>query len=255
MKNKIGYVGIFTLLFCVILGFRVDGAGGIVNKRINVSYHDIKLYVDGKQVEGEEPFVLTETGVTMIPARAAFEALGKTVFWDEKNQALYVESKPEENKLPAGKAASASGEEFSWLEDLTVIRNVGSFFRQSKEKFMIAAGAHPHGVGVDLKENGEAEVVIRTNGRYQSIEGWLGVDDTTMNSSGGFILTIYADGNKIYESRPVLPAQYPSYVSPEWTGISGALTVKFQVKWVDSGFVGDYKDLTAVLADFKLIKK
>ncbi|MGI6065698.1 MAG: stalk domain-containing protein [Bacillota bacterium] len=252
MSRIIGRAALLAVLLIVIGSFSADGAGESLIKKIITFSQDIKLYIDNRQVSGEIPLALTEQGKVMVPAREVFQALGMNVVWDGKNQAIHAYSKAG-SVTPA--KPSDRKDEFSWLEDMTVIRNVGPFFRQQGQKFMLAAGGHQHGIAVALGENKEAEVTVRTDANYRGIEGWLGVEDETMNSSGAYVLTIYADGNKIYESKPVLPATYPHYVSSNWTGITSALTVKFNVKWIDSGCVGDYKGLTAVLADFKLIKK
>lgn len=64
-------------------------------KTIDVSYRDIKIYIDGdlltpKDASGAlvEPFIYN--GTTYLPARAISEALGKTVEWDEETNSVYI---------------------------------------------------------------------------------------------------------------------------------------------------------------------
>lgn len=260
MSRKGFMIVIIFVMLIITYSIGAAGAGYFVQKKITVSCGNIKLFFNGVQVSDNLPVMVTNQGVAMIPARSVLNLLGNTVYWDKKNHTIQIESTTQETgkaKEPwtGGKSSFETQYDYSWLENMTVIRNVGPFYRQSDQGLMVAAGAHSHGIAVKLKENAEAEVAVRTNGQYEGIEGWLGVEDESMNSSGNFILTIFADGQRIYESGNTSPGSYPRYIDPDQTAISGALTVKFHVKWVSGGTVGDYKELVVALADFKLIKK
>lgn len=254
MGKKNGNVLISSIIFFLFFSITAYGAGSVINKKINVTYRNIKVFVDGKEIKSEEPFVLKDKGVTMIPVRAVSQALGKNVTWDEQKNIIYIgtgqASVPASSTIP-----QKSSEKTVWIEDMTVIRNVGPFYQQKGKNFYIAAGPHEHGIAVQVEENGSAEVVLRLDDTYTGVKGWLGVGDETMNTSGAFELTILADNREVYHSQTVLPASYPIYVDHRnMSGISGARTLKFQIKWVPSGLVGDYKKVTATLADFKLVK-
>ncbi|ATW24001.1 stalk domain-containing protein [Candidatus Formimonas warabiya] len=161
---------------------------------IPVTYRNIRIMAGGKIISGEEPFIMDRTGTVMVPVRTVSEALGKSVVWDPKKNTLTISA--------GGVASTSAGvaqdktASFSRLEDMMVLRNVGPFFRQTDKPFMIAAGAHSHGLGVRLT-GGHAEVVIRTNGKYKAIEGWLGVDDETKNSNGAFFFSIQTDNKEV----------------------------------------------------------
>lgn len=155
---------------------------------ISVAYRGIRIFAGGKIIQSEEPFIIEKKGIVMVPIRAISEAVGRAVVWDPKNNT--VEIRPASSALTQTKPSN-----FVWLEDMMVLRNVGPFFRQ-EEPFSIAAGNHNRGLGVRMT-GGSAEVVIRTHGKYKAIEGWLGVDDETRNSSGAFFFSIFTDNKEV----------------------------------------------------------
>lgn len=53
----------------------------------------VKLIVNGKELHPEVPAQIID-GSTLVPARALAEALGASVTWDAKNQAVIVEKAP-----------------------------------------------------------------------------------------------------------------------------------------------------------------
>ncbi|MDD2496671.1 MAG: NPCBM/NEW2 domain-containing protein [Desulfitobacteriaceae bacterium] len=244
-KYILSIVAVGFLIF--FLSIKSSGAGHLFTRQITVSSGEVKVFFNNKQVLTQMPFMVDEKGVALIPVRETFQALGGNVVWDKKNNALYIEGigKPDADAVRAVQTS------FTWLEEMVVIRNVGHFYQQPEKNYMVAAGAHSHGIAVELEENQVAEVVVRTNRKYKGIEGWLGVEDSSMNSSGAYVLSIYADKNIVYESSAIAPATYPMYITLGESNIFGAQTVKFQVKWVDSGSIGTSKELIAVLADFK----
>ena len=157
-------------------------------KVLTVTYRGIQIYAGGKIIGGEEPFIINDKGIVMVPIRAVAEATGKLVQWDGKKNTIEISAGSPNYNPP-------KTDEFVWLDDMMVLRNIGPFFRQ-KEPFSIAAGKHSRGLGVRLT-GGVAEVVIRTHGKYKAIEGWLGVDDETANSSGAFFFSVYTDTKEV----------------------------------------------------------
>ncbi len=114
-----------------------------------------------------------------------------------------------------------------------VIRNVGPFFRQ-KEPFSIAAGKHSRGLGVRLT-GGTAEVVIRTHGKYKAMEGWLGVDDETCNSSGAFFFSVFPDSKEV-------PSNIETEGGAEKIIERAPTEYDFDYNLVDTGINQDQKD-------------
>lgn len=178
-------------------GQKASGNGSAVQptqgKAITVTYRGIQIYAGGKIIGGEEPFVLDGKGIVMVPIRAVAEATGKSVVWDGSKNTIEISS---------GTAFIPKTNDFVWLEDMMVIRNVGPFFRQSGEPFTIAAGTHNNGLGVRLT-GGSAEIVVRTHGKYKAIEGWLGVDDETSNTNGAFFFSIFTDSKEVLSNVEV----------------------------------------------------
>lgn len=73
-----------------------------VEKAIRATYNNIKIYVDGKEIQPKdangkkvEPFI--SDGTTYLPIRAISQALGKSVDWDGKSYSVYVGGKPVDN--------------------------------------------------------------------------------------------------------------------------------------------------------------
>jgi hypothetical protein len=72
-----------------------------VQKKITAIYNDIKIYVDGEQVQPQdgkgnkiEPFIAD--GTTYLPVRAIGQILGKDISWDGKTNSIYIGKKPVE---------------------------------------------------------------------------------------------------------------------------------------------------------------
>lgn len=57
--------------------------GGVVNTVTN----EIKVFLDGTQISFDQPPII-ESGRTLVPLRAIFEALGATVDWDNDTQTV-----------------------------------------------------------------------------------------------------------------------------------------------------------------------
>lgn len=65
----------------------------VANMSIPVSYNNIKVIVDGKELQtSKEPF--TYEGTTYLPIRAVAEAVGKDVTWDGNTKTVYLGEKP-----------------------------------------------------------------------------------------------------------------------------------------------------------------
>lgn len=80
---------------------------------IQVSYNDIKIVLDGKELKTEgEPFAYN--GTTYLPVRAVAEAVGKEVLWDATTKTVYLGQAPDakspvaDTKQPAIKAPEST---------------------------------------------------------------------------------------------------------------------------------------------------
>jgi hypothetical protein len=292
---------------------------GAVKQEIGVTYKNIQIYAGSRKITVEEPFILNSKGIVMVPLRGMIEATGLPVTWDGNQNRIYIGTIPEgvnikESTSSSNRERGNLQEKKVDIQDMMVIRNVGPFFVQNNP-FIIVADKYYKGLGVRLSSGSTAEIVLKTNREYKAIEGWLGIDDETKNTSGAYFLSIYTDSHEVlsnviteggaekiikrtpdkdynfdyklvdmdvkdkdnkdrlglYETQylvnsylfekeprflggPIYPASYPKYISPVVTDISDALTVTIRVTWTD-GSEGDYEELTAVLADFKFIKK
>lgn len=65
-----------------------------VTETISVAYKDIKVFVDGKELNtgGNEPFIYN--GTTYLPIRKVSEAVGKEASWNGSNKTVYIGSHP-----------------------------------------------------------------------------------------------------------------------------------------------------------------
>lgn len=254
LRNKFGGGIIVLVLFFSAL--EAAGAADFISRQMTMAVGSAVLSLDGQIIAPEITCMISPDGVTMVPLRDVAAAMGKSVVWDQPHRTIYLQRS---DNLPVNKAGQANDllkadqeEKDAWLEDLQVIRNLGPFFCR-ESGFMIAGGAHRRGVAVQLAEKQTAEFVIRLNGAYSGVQGWLGVEDQSMNSSGAYIMTILADQSIIFASEKIIPAALPRYFTAQ-IAPGQATTLRFQVQWQDSGFGGDAAQLMAVLADIKMDK-
>lgn len=251
-KIKITRVLTVTVILSLILGVGAVAASQGLTKKISVIYRDIKIYVDGRELKnGEEPFILKDKGVAMVPLRLISEALGKPVTWVEKNSTIYIGTIPEGVDLNS----EMKNSEPTPIEKLTVLRNVGPFYEYQSRNFLIAKRPFRGGVAVNLKGK-PAEMVLELKGYYSYLEGYLGVDDETMNSSSGFRIVVYGDDLEKYSSPLIKPADYPRYLKLDVRGVKRLrITVlREEMKAANGEKVGEYENVIAVLADFKFYK-
>jgi len=102
LKKTKGIVIRIAVILLVAIIFCAPALAKNLSKTIDVTYKDIKIYVDGEIIiptdaSGRvvEPFIYE--GTTYLPVRAVSEALGKTVEWDSTSNSVYIgESIPQE---------------------------------------------------------------------------------------------------------------------------------------------------------------
>lgn len=97
MKQRMQGIIIGFLVTALLSSLTVVAAVG--TQTIEITYRDIKLYIDGilvtpKDASGNdiEPFIYN--GTTYLPIRAIGEALGKEVSWDESTNSAYIGRRP-----------------------------------------------------------------------------------------------------------------------------------------------------------------
>ncbi len=235
-----------------------------VTQQVKVVYRQIRLFVDGKEVNTDvQPFLLQGQGTAMVPVRALAKALGKPVSWDNINGVIIIGKKPDNlaasgfvtiNTTPVVTKPSIV-KKATQMEDMQVLRNIGPFYRQQNTNLSIAGKAFANGVAVELSNGKKAEVIIDLNQKFHSLEGFFGVEDQTRNSKGGFTLTIYGDETEIYKSPVIKPAEYPRYINQNIIGnITRHHRLKFAVEWADPQILGDSEKVIASLANFKFFK-
>ena len=87
------------MIFGAVVASMVLGSGTVAfakvaNTSIPVSFSNIKIMIDGKQLNtSKEPF--TYNGTTYLPVRAVAEAVGKDVTWDGATKTVYLGEKPQ----------------------------------------------------------------------------------------------------------------------------------------------------------------
>jgi len=238
------------------------GAAQYQSRNIVAFFGDLRLVINGTEVDTEtvEPFRL-EDGTIMVPARPLAQALGLAETWEEASHTLYLGSVPAEGGGGEGQSppppAAPPQPATVLVQDLPALRNVGPFYQQ-KDPLLIAGRAFNKGLLAEIDQNDErqseedvfsgAETVIDLKGRFTTLEGYIGVEDETQNSTGGYVLTITGDNRQLYQSHVVKPSDYPRLIRVNITGVKRLI---LHIDWVHSG-TGDYDRLIAALANLQV---
>lgn len=174
-------------------------AGGAVfaatgSKTIEVSYDNIKIFMDGEEVKPKdangnmvEPFIYE--GTTYLPVRAVGNAIGKEVSWDGVEKVVYLGAKPGnvENWLDVcGPYQYSRGEEYRLTEN--------KYFTMSGKKYTNGFVLNP-GPG----EYYQGEAMFNLDGKYRSVTFTVGHVDGTPHLNGK--LDIYIDGIIAYTTE------------------------------------------------------
>lgn len=86
MKKKVFLV--LSLFLIGLIGFyQSNGFAETIEKTIKVTANSIKLFVNGRSIDGDN-FVYNDT--TYIPLRQVAESMGKQVTWDENTQTVEI---------------------------------------------------------------------------------------------------------------------------------------------------------------------
>jgi hypothetical protein len=225
--------------------------------RVPVLLGPIRVVINGTDWQPEvKPFLLQDRGTIMVPLRELTTALGIPLRWDQATGTVYLGATDNSGGAagPGGSASPASAPSYVWLEDLTVLRNIGPFYQQPRRNFMVAARPFSRGVAVELEAGEEAEVVVDLAGQYREAEVYLGIEDATCNSAGGAVVSFYADDRLIYTGPLLKPSQYPYLVSRQQLGsLDGVKRLRVHARWQKVG-LGEYDRVVVVLARFRLFR-
>lgn len=246
-KRSLLFMALLALLFLAFTASSFAAVGRL--QKIDAFFGDFKIVIKGQDFSPSLSFRLND-GTIMVPLRDIATALGENVTWDAQSNTVFV------GKIPEG-AVFIPPKKSVPIEDLVVLRNVGPFY-QKNGPWMIAGRPFEGGVAVKLTAADAPssaddtfkgkETVLDLQGKYSNLSGYIGVEDETKNSSGGFILSIYGDERLLHRTNIVKPSFYPYQISVD---VEGVKRLTLHVDWVKSA-TGDYDELIAVLAKFRV---
>ncbi len=160
----------------------IPAAVKTVEDYIKVSYRDIRICVDGADVNtsGSEPFIYN--GTTYLPVRAVSETLGKPVNWDGNSSTVYI-----------GNYSNSQGNSSFNLEPY----ESDCFESYSDgESFMVSGVKRSNGFIMQGTGN-RPYAIFNLDGQYTGFTFNLGhVDGSYMSDS---TVKIYLDGNMVEE--------------------------------------------------------
>ena len=97
------------------------GNSAAYEKKVNINYRGIKIYLDGKEIvpcDGEgntvEPFIMSSSGTTYLPLRAISQALGLNVQWNGDANTVKLTSGGEV-KTGLGEVGKTLGEKSTYI--------------------------------------------------------------------------------------------------------------------------------------------
>lgn len=239
----------WVLLFCFIFLNQSLLASGWIIKNFKGMTGGIKILVNDVPIKtGIEPFILLDEGVTMVPLRDLSQALGFDVEWNNITNTISITGDS------LDKLSIWDSKIKKKITDIKVIRNVGPYYEKKVNNYQIAGRSFNSGIAVSIIDRGKTELVLDLNRKYQSLDGYFGIEDETMNSSGGYILRIFGDDREVFVSELVKPSDYPRYISPGEIDLAFIYRLTIRMEWEELE-TGDYDNLTAVLANFNFYEK
>lgn len=153
-----------------------------VNSGVNIYMDDKKL--TPKDTNGNPVEVFLYNGTTYLPVRAISEALDVPVQWDGSTQSVYL------GKHTGDKPAV-------WVSDLDYFTKSGSWYsRTTKDNLGVE---HAHSMTCVPFYDYSSSITYKLNGKYSYLTGLFYQQYDYRSSSGG-TLTIYADGEAVWEA-------------------------------------------------------
>jgi len=198
---------VLMLLCGVLAGSLCFGSVGVISaieyKAITVSYDNIKLVIDGKQVTPKdatgkvvEPFI--HEGTTYLPVRAVAEALGKDVKWDGPAKTVII-----------GDNLSDDAKKSVMLHDLKELRREGFLVYPIKitDNYDKNYTGFLRPTYTPTGKAGFIEYVL--DGKYSKMKGRLILDDRSRSLKSAETYTIIADGKTLITLEALQPGDKP----------------------------------------------
>ena len=236
-KSKSFILGFMFCAIIMVLAGTALAAWG--TQKIDVTYKDIKLNIDGTQITPKdangnaiEPFIYN--GTTYLPIRAVGEAFGKSVRWDGDTSTVYISKKTD---TPA--PAPSTQKQYLGFD----LKAYQSGYRQVEFESTINMGGNVFGNAITLRPlfiARPATADFNLNGDYTSISGFVGKVDGSKDVDA--TLNIYGDG-KLIISRDLRPNMFGDSISFNVTGVK---QLKLEVTASE--------DTIYAVADMELIK-
>ena len=197
-----------------------------ISKTINAVYMNVKLVVDGVQIEPKdangnyvEPFIYN--GTTYLPVRAVGAAFGKDVSWDGDTATVYV----------GGQVDKPAKEVLVWNKPYLEVNDI-PYFKTYTDKgngyldFMFSNSNmqsfdYPLYIGTN-------NVVYALNGQCKKVSGVIKADYTE-RSGHQFILTFSDENEKVLYTSPIITESTEAITFSFDT--TNELKLKISAKW------------------------
>lgn len=152
--------------------------GAVLFSGIALAANPIKLIVNGQQINSDVPPQVIN-GRTMIPARPLAEALGATVEWDAKNNAVVITS----NNTPSKN-----------VESVDLVNTLKPYRVEDATQETLTITGKKFDKAYSLTHTGD--IHWNLEGQYKKLTLFTGVPDDADNGSWDHFY-VYADGNLI----------------------------------------------------------
>lgn len=236
-KTRIILASVAVIIALSITVFAED-----ISKTINAVYMNVKLVVDGIQIEPKdangnyvEPFIYN--GTTYLPVRAVGEALGKDVSWDGNTATVYI----------GGEVEKPAKDVLMWNKVYLEAENKNLFSTYEQE------GHYYHAFNfydIRYKENASTYVIYPLNGLCKSISGKI-LDISKDNSTNEFSLKFFDENDNLLYTSPTITNSTEDI--PFKFDTPNVLNIKIVANWKGNGFnVPEFgiKDLTFTTTDY-----
>jgi len=215
---------LFGVTITLALTLSIPVWASVTQKTIQVSYNNIKLYVDGKLITAKdsvgntiEPFIYD--GTTYLPVRAIGEAFNKSVSWDGNTQSVYVGDMPG--------AVDYLGQE------VKVYEKSPNFHEYPAEgSFKMAGITYVRGI-MGTSNGSVGYGLYNLNGSYTRMTGLFGQSDNSMQYSGDTPTVIFYGDGKIIQTISCNPGDMPKNFEVNLTGV-----LQLKIEFRAAGFYG-----------------
>lgn len=198
-----------------------------ISKTINAVYMNVKLVVDGIQIEPKdangnyvEPFIYN--GTTYLPVRAVGKAFGKDVSWDGDTATVYI----------GGKVDKPAKDILVWNKPYLEVSDL-PYFRTYTESgngyldFMFDA-SNRQSFKYPLY-TGSNDVVYALNGQCKKVSGIIKADYVEY-SGHQFVLTFSDENEKTLYTSPIITESTEAI--PFSFDTTNELKLKISAKWI-----------------------